>query len=138
MNEIPENLKSAMEEFVTQLTQMEQDSEVIATTKAYDDIFAKLEKAQEAGDQARERFEKRIEELGASIKAQVLELGASASHKGVEAKYRTGYTSETYPVKEVRKILLANPAILPAFNAISVVKEVEPSVRVSYQTPEGD
>lgn len=78
-------------------------------------------------------YHHRLDKLEDHIKTQVLEIGATISHNGVTAKFKKGYTSETYPVTDVRKILLANPAILPAFNAISNVKEYEPTVRVSYK-----
>ena len=82
-------------------------------------------------------FRNQLDHLEEQIEAEVLGLGVSVNYAGVAAKYRKGYTSETYPVADVRKILLSNPAILPAFNAISVKKTVNPSVSISYTAPEG-
>jgi hypothetical protein len=84
-----------------------------------------------------EPYRKQLDALEAHIRAEILELCETVSLHGVTASYRKGYTSETYPVEETRKILLANPAILPAFRAISKVKTVDPSVRISYISPKG-
>ena len=138
MNEIPENLKSAMEKYVINIEQMNRNAIVVECRLAVDNARSKLEAVGKVLADAEFEYREQALELEKNIKFQVLELGASASHEGVEAKYRSGYTSETYPVKDVRKILLANPAILPEFNAISVVKDVAPSVSVSYKAPESE
>ena len=138
MTEIPENLKTAMEKYAINIEQMNSNAIVVECRNAVDNARDKLTAAEKVlADAELEYWDlERIHRY--NIVTQALELGTSVSHEGVSAKHRKGHTSETYPVKEVRKILLANPAILPAFNAISVVKEVEPSVRVSYKAPEGD
>jgi len=136
MTEILGNLKSAMEEFARVTEQVNDDKEVKDLRYQMDDLHAKMNILETQLAVVIKPFYEKIDELREYIKAQVLELGSSASHNGVEAKYRKGYTSETYPVKEVRKILLATPAILPAFNAISVTKEIAPSVSVSYKAPD--
>lgn len=138
MTKIPEELKAAMNSYAATFRLMNLSVDVIHHRTLVADAKRELEATERMLKDAEQNYQDQLKVKEANIKAQVLELGASASHEGVEAKYRTGYTSETYPVKEVRKILLSNPAILPAFNAISVVKEVEPSVKVSYTAPEGD
>ena len=138
MTEIPEALRITMEKYAINLSQMELDPSVIEKRLTVANAKASLENAQKELEAAEESFRELEKELEASIKIQVLEIGTSASHEGVTAKYRKAYVSETYPVADVRKILLANPAILPAFKAISNVKEFDATVSVSYKAPENE
>ena len=128
---ITDNVKKALEEFAKQITQMEQDPEVIATTKAYNDILAELEDAEIKGNLARARFQSRIAELVEYIAVQALEIATSFEHAGVKVSYRKGYERVTWVRKAMDDICLKNPALLSLLAPARKVTPVEPSVSVA-------
>lgn len=128
---ITDNVKKALEEFANQNTQMEQDPEVIATTKAYNDILAELEEAEIRGNLARARFQNRIEELEEYIKAHALEIATSFEHMGVKVSYRKGYERITWVRKKMDELCLKNPALLDLLAPARKITPVDPSVSIA-------
>lgn len=137
MTEIPENLKEAMEQFARVHQAMETNLKIIARRKEFDVAREAMNIASAALLEAEEPLQKQIDELEEYIRAQVLELGFSTSHAGVEAKHRKGYERTTWNNKEMTKLCMSNPALLELLAPARKVSEVSPSVTINY-TPESE
>lgn len=136
MTEITGNLKAAMEEYGSVIDDSDNDPEVVAAMKTYNDKFEEMEKAQQMVYMLQKPHNDKINELAEYIKAQVMEHGSSVSHAGVDAKHRKGYERVTWNNKEMTSLCMKNPALLDLLASARKVSEVDPSVKISYTLPE--
>lgn len=131
-NEIPENLKHAMEEYAKQYELMDSDKKL----KDLEEIRGELLRQVNDVDLQIEKFAgiymRAAQELEKYIEVQIMELGQSMSHAGVEAKHVKGYVRSTWQGKVMDKILFENPALIPLFKPAKKETEVAPRVNVIY------
>lgn len=133
--ELGGNLLAAMEKYARQINQAALNPAIVIAKKLYDDKYEEMIAAQEVVDKLEKPYKEKADELEEYIIAQVLELGLSAKHAGVEAKHRKGYERVTWNNKEMTSLCMKNPALLDLLASARKVTDVDPSVKISY-TPE--
>ncbi len=132
MNEIPENLKSALEKYADNNLAMECDSKIQSLNDKRDLILEQVTAVDLELEQATSQYTDRLKEVEEYITAQVFELGTSLDYAGVEVKHVSGYVRETWNGKSINKILLDNPALIPTFKPAKKETQVKPRVKITY------
>ena len=136
MNEIPDNLKTALEQYAEQNKALNEDQEIRKFDNAKLELERKLSELDSQIVEASKSYLHRIVELEDYIAAQVMEIGSSVNHAGVEAKHVSGYTRTTWQGKVIEKILIDNPALISTFKPARKETEVKPRVNVIYHGPQ--
>lgn len=136
MSEMTGNLIAAMEQYAKIHKSMDKDPQVIASRLSLDTAQDHLDEADSALRVAEKDYCERMIKLEEYIIANVLELGTSTSHAGVEAKHRKGYDRITWSNKALTEICMDNPAILKMIKSTRTITPVDPSVSVNYDPPE--
>lgn len=131
MNDIPKNLKAAMEAYAKVHADYANDGALKQAQLEYDIALEAAQRILKSVDPIRESYDLEIAKLEDYIKAQVMELGHSVLHSGVKASHRSGYERITWDNQYMTKILMDNPALLPTFKPARKVTEVKPSVTVT-------
>ncbi len=131
MNDIPENLKSAMEQYSKINADLENDQVLKQAQFEYDYTVTEAKRKLDKFHERREQYLVRLLRIEDYIKAQVMELGHSVLHCGVKAQHRSGYERISWDNKHMTKILMDNPALLTTFKPARKVTEVRPSVTVT-------
>lgn len=133
MSEIPDNLKSAMEQYANIRVELENDADLQLLQASIDSLLIEVDAIEQKIKKLVEPQDKKLEELRDYIRAQVYELEATAKHAGVKAAYRKAYDRETWQGKKMTKILLDNPSLVPIFTPARKVTPVQASVTISYE-----
>ncbi len=133
MIEIPDNLKSAMEQYANIKVELENDLDLQLLNASVDSLLVEVNTIEQKIQELTEPSDKKLKELDEYIKGQVMELEGTAKHVGVNAKYRKGYDRETWQGKVMTKILLDNPNLALIFTPARKVTPVKASVSISYE-----
>ena len=133
MNEIPDNLKSAMEQYANINVELENDVDIQAMNAAVDNLLFEVNDIEQKIQELTASSDKKLKDLDEYIRAQVMEFEGTAKHAGVNAKYRSAYDRETWQGKKMTKILLDNPSLVPIFTPARKVTPVKASVSISYE-----
>ena len=133
MNELPNNLKKAMEDYANVKVELENDAEIKMLNALLDNLMIDVNDIELKIRTLMEPSHGVLKALTAYIKGQVFRLEGTAKHVGVIAKYRSGYDRETWQGKVMTKILLDNPNLAPIFTPARKVTPVVASVTVSYK-----
>ena len=133
MNEIPDNLKSAMEQYANINVELENDADLQLLQASIDSLLIEVNSVELKIKELVEPQDKKLKDLDEYIRAQVMELEGTAKHAGVKAAYRKGYDRETWQGKKMTKILLDNPSLVPIFTPARKVTPVKASITISYE-----
>ena len=132
MDEIPENLKQAMESYALQHLNMEENDQIKDLEEIRDELLRQVNDVDLQIEKLANGYLRKIEELEDYIKSQVLEIGSSVEYAGVKVSHRVGHERITWNNKKMSSILLSNPNLAPIFAPARKVTNVNPSVNVIY------
>ncbi len=133
MNEIPDNLKSAMEQYANVNVELENDADLQLLQASIDSLLIEVNSIELKIKELIEPQDKKLKDLDEYIRAQVMEFEGTAKHAGVKAAYRKAYDRETWQGKKMTKILLDNPSLVPIFTPARKVTPVKASISISYE-----
>lgn len=134
-NEVPENLKQAMEEYARQYELMDADAGIKELEEIRDELLRQVNDVDLRIEKVSDVYMRAAKELEKYIEGQVKELERSVKHAGVEAKHTSGYVRSTWQSKIIEKILFDNPALIPLFKPAKKETEVKSRVNVTYIGP---
>ena len=101
MDEIPENLKQAMNRFAVQTILMDKDPDLIELNKIRDELLRQVSDVDKRINEASEKYTVNLEPIEEYITAQILEVGQNIEHSGVKANHRKGYERITWNNKKI-------------------------------------
>jgi hypothetical protein len=132
MNEIPKNLKSAMERYANTVLQMEENPEAKALNELVDELLIQVNKYELEIQKLNKPLEDDLEKMEDYIRGQVLELEATAKHAGVVATYSKPHTRTNWISKKMTDLCMADPELLEKVMPARSVKEYPAKVKVTY------
>jgi len=131
-NELPDNLKQAMESYANAKRAMDADNKIADLSEIRDELLRQANDVDLQIEKIAHKYAKQLDEFENYIKAQVFEIGSTVEYAGVKASHRSGYERVSWNNKKMSSILLSNPNLAPIFAPARKVTEVDPSVTVNY------
>lgn len=129
-HEIPGTLKAALRKYSDMRQSMAADRDVREARQTVQLQSHKLQAANNRLEEVEEPYRKGMAELEPYIKAQVMEVGASCEHAGVDVKHRKGFIRVSYNKKAIDKLCEEDQELADTLLPARKETEVQPIVKI--------
>lgn len=133
MTEIPDNLKSAMEQYANIKVELENDIDIQLLNASVDSLLVEVNNIEQKIQKLTEPSDKKLKEIDEYIRGQVLELEITAKHAGVVATYSKPHSRTNWISKKMTDICMNDPELLERVTSARSVKEYPAKVAVTYE-----